>query len=121
MLHLDVDRVPPISHIPSTAANELPSVIGDATFLQIFCHSIPRRLPLNCRTGDAKRLANFGQIYRAASLLRRGTAWSRAKADNPDSASFRLESADFLEIALKYSSRICYRFAEHYRANREAD
>lgn len=41
MLHLDVDRVPPISHIPSTAANELPTVIGDATFLQIFCHSIP--------------------------------------------------------------------------------
>jgi len=74
MLHLDVDRVPPISHIPSTAANELPSVIGDATFLQIFCHSIPRRLSLNCRTGDAKRSANFGPIYRvrlASSFVQR--------------------------------------------------
>lgn len=69
MLHLDVDRVPPISHIPSTAANELPSVIGDATFLQIFCHSIPRRLSLNCRTGDAKRSANFGRFIASASLL----------------------------------------------------
>lgn len=37
MLHLDVDRVPAISHIPVTASNEFPN--GDATFLQIFSHS----------------------------------------------------------------------------------
>lgn len=53
MLHLDVDRVPPISHIPSTATNELPTVIGDATtFLQIFCHSI---LGFRLIAGPAKR------------------------------------------------------------------
>lgn len=75
MLHLDVDRVPPISHIPSTAANELPSVIGDATFLQIFCHSISRRLIAEPAmrsdpriSADLSRLPRFFIRIRAAPL-----------------------------------------------------
>jgi hypothetical protein len=106
MLHLDVDRVPPISHIPSTAANELPSVIGDATFLQIFCHSIPRRLSLNCRTGDAKRSANFGcdlsrppRFFvrpKGAAFPRRGTGSVPREETSTPSATTRIQPA-FLE------------------------